>query len=147
MCICLVKFLKVIMKTISKLKKELDKWFSLYIRLRDANEYGMVQCFTCGIVKEYNKGMQCGHFQSRSHLTTRFDEKNCQPQCVGCNMFKQGEQYRFALQLDGKYGAGTAEKLMYLAHRSIKFTRVESQEKISYYKDIVKNLKKEKGIE
>jgi hypothetical protein len=26
------------MKTISKLKKELDKWFSLYIRLRDATE-------------------------------------------------------------------------------------------------------------
>ena len=37
-------------KTISKLKKELDKWFSLYIRLRDANEYGMVQCFTSGRV-------------------------------------------------------------------------------------------------
>jgi hypothetical protein len=29
-------------KTVSKLKKELDKWFSLYIRLREANEYGMV---------------------------------------------------------------------------------------------------------
>ena len=26
-------------KTISKLKKELDKYFSLYIRIRDANEY------------------------------------------------------------------------------------------------------------
>jgi hypothetical protein len=37
------------MKTISKLKKDLDKWFSLYIRLRDATEFeGMVQCFTCG---------------------------------------------------------------------------------------------------
>ena len=84
------------MMSISKLKKELDKWFSLYIRLRDANDFGLVQCFTCGVVKPYNKGMQCGHFQSRSHLSTRFDEVNCQPQCVGCNMFKQGEQYKFA---------------------------------------------------
>ena len=134
------------MMSISKLKKELDKWFSLYIRLRDANDFGLVQCFTCGVVKPYNKGMQCGHFQSRKHLTTRFDERNCQPQCVGCNMFKQGEQYRFALQLDGKYGVGTAEGLMFLAHRSIKFTRVEYKEKISYYKNAVNKLKKEKGI-
>jgi hypothetical protein len=32
--------------TVSKLKKELDKWFSLYIRLREVTEYGMVQCYT-----------------------------------------------------------------------------------------------------
>tara|TARA_R100001594_G_scaffold135352_1_gene177024 strand:- start:229 stop:636 length:408 start_codon:yes stop_codon:yes gene_type:complete len=135
------------MTSISKLKKELDKYFSLYIRLRDSNEYGMVQCFTCGIVKEYNKGMQCGHFQSRSHLATRFDEQNCQPQCVGCNMFKQGEQYKFALQLDGKYGKGTAEELMYLSKTTLKISRVDYEEKISYYKNIVNKLKKEKGIQ
>ncbi len=132
--------------SISKLKKELDKWFSLYIRLRDANDYGLVQCFTCGCIKQYNKGMQCGHFQSRSHLATRFDEQNCQAQCVSCNMFKQGEQYKFSLQLDGKYGEGTAEELMFLAKSSLKITRAEYKEKISYYKNAVNNLKKEKGI-
>ena len=132
------------MKSISKLKKELDKWFSLYIRLRDSNEYGMVQCFTCGCVKHYKKGMQCGHFQSRSHLATRFDEENCQPQCVACNMFKQGEQYKFALHLDSKYGEGTAEELQFLSKQTVKFTRADYEEKISYYKSLVDNLKKEK---
>ena len=135
------------MKTISKLKKELDKWFSLYVRLRDATEEGLVQCFTCGCVKHYKKGMQNGHFQSRSFLSTRFDEENCQPQCVGCNMFKQGEQYKFALGLDSKYGEGTAEELQVLARRITKFTRVDYEEKISYYKSCVDNLKNEKGIE
>jgi len=136
------------MKTISKLKKDLDKWFSLFIRLRNATDHeGLCQCFTCGKVAHYKVGMQCGHFQSRSNLKTRFDEKNCQVQCVGCNMFKQGEQYRFALQLDGKYGEGTAEKLMYLSHQGIRFTRVDYEDKISYYKDLVNKLKKEKGIE
>jgi hypothetical protein len=134
-------------KSISKLKKELDKWFSLYIRLRDATDEGMVQCFTCGKVAHYKVGMQCGHFQSRSNLKTRFDEENCQVQCVGCNMFKQGEQYRFALQLDGKYGEGTAEKLMYLSHQGIRFIRGDYEEKISYYKDLVDKIKKEKRIE
>ena len=135
------------MKSISKLKKELDKWFSLYVRLREATDEGMVQCFTCGKVAHYKVGMQCGHFQSRSNLKTRFDEENCQVQCVGCNMFKQGEQYRFALQLDGKYGEGTAEKLMYLSHQGIRFIRGDYEEKISYYKSCVEKLKKEKGIE
>ena len=135
------------MKTISKLKKELDKWFSLYIRLRDATSEGAVICITCGCVKNYKQGMQNGHFQSRSHLATRFDEQNCQPQCVGCNMFKQGEQYKFSIALDSKYGEGKAQELQFLARTTLKISRVEYEEKISYYKSLVNKLKKEKGIE
>jgi hypothetical protein len=135
------------LKTISKLKKELDKWFSLFVRLNNSNEYGMVQCFTCGCVKHYKKGMQNGHFQSRSFLATRFNEENCQPQCVGCNMFKQGEQFKFAMNLEAKYGEGTAEHLEGLARTTIKISRIDYEEKISYYKSCVDKLKKEKGIE
>ena len=134
------------MKTISKLKKELDKYFSLFIRLRSANEYGMVQCFTCGIVRGYKDGMQNGHFQSRKHMATRFHEDNCQVQCIKCNMYSQGEQYKFGLALDAKYGEGTAEELEYLARTIHKVSRVEYEEQISYYKKLVENLKEEKGI-
>ena len=91
--------------------------------------------------------MQNGHFQSRSFLATRFNEENCQPQCVGCNMFKQGEQYKFALGLDAKYGEGTAEHLEGLARTTIKISRIDYEEKISYYKATVEKLKKKKGIE
>ena len=133
-------------KTISKLKKELDKWFSLFIRLRSANEYGMVQCFTCGIVRGYKDGMQNGHFQSRKHIATRFDEENCQVQCIACNMFRQGEQFKFGMNLDAKYGEGKAEELEYLSRTIHKVSRVEYEEQISYYKKLVENLKEEKGI-
>ena len=135
-------------KTVSKLKKELDKLFSLYIRLREATEYeGLVQCFTSGIVRHYKEGMQNGHFQSRKHLSTRFDEENCQVQCVKCNVYAWGEQYKFALALDSKYGEGIAEELQHLARTTLKISRIEYEEKISYYKTIVDKLKKEKGIE
>jgi hypothetical protein len=134
------------LKSISKLKKELDKWFSLFIRLRNSHN-GLVQCFTCGRIKNYKSGMQNGHFQSRSFLATRFNEENCQPQCVGCNMFKQGEQYKFALRLDAKYGEGKAEELEVLARTTIKISRIDYEEKIGYYKLAVENLKKKKGIE
>tara|TARA_R110000744_G_scaffold139227_1_gene250231 strand:- start:379 stop:789 length:411 start_codon:yes stop_codon:yes gene_type:complete len=134
-------------KTISKLKKDLDKWFSLFIRLRNANEYGMIQCFTCGVVRGYKDGMQNGHFQSRKHLATRFHEDNCQVQCIKCNMFSQGEQYKFGLKLDSKHGEGTAEELEFLARTTLKISRVEYEEKISYYKMLVYKFKSENNIE
>ncbi len=134
------------MKSISKLKKELDKWFSLFIRLRFATKEGLCQCVTCGKVGHYKK-MQCGHFQSRRHHATRWNEKNCAVQCIGCNCFQQGQQYRFSIYLDGRYGEGTAKDLEYLAKQITKITRSDYEENISYYKDVVKKLKKEKGIE
>ena len=134
------------MKSISKLKKELDKWFSLFIRLRQSEE-GLCQCFTCGKVDHY-KRMQNGHFQSRRFMATRYSEDgNCEVQCVACNMFRGGEQYKFALNLDAKYGEGTAEDLESLARTIVKFTRVDYEDKISYYKSTVEKIKKEKGIE
>ena len=135
------------MKSISKLKKELDKFFSLYIRLRDATAEGMVQCYTCGCVKHYKSGMQCGHFQSRRHHSTRWNEHNCQPQCVKCNMFEQGEQWKFGMALNIKYGEGTSKELEFLARTTLKKMRAEYEDDIRYYKAVVENLKKEKGIE
>ena len=133
-------------KTVSKLKKELDKWFSLYIRLREANEYGMVQCFTSGRVYHYKK-IHAGHFMSRRHLATRWCETNVQPQSAADNLFGRGEQFKFSIHLDSKFGEGTAEELQYKSRTTLKISRVEYEEKISYYKSLVDKLKKEKGIE
>jgi hypothetical protein len=133
-------------KSISKLKKELDKWFSLYIRLRESTEEGVCQCFTCTKVDHYKK-MQCGHFQSRRHHSTRWNEQNCQVQCVACNMFRSGEQWKFGLRLDYKYGEGVSEELQTLANTTHKKAKWEYEDDISYYKNFVNNLKKEKGIE
>jgi hypothetical protein len=132
--------------TVSKLKKELDKWFSLYIRLREATDEGLVQCFTCGNVNNYKVGMQNGHFMSRQFMATRYDEQNCQVQCVGCNMFKFGEQFKFSLALDYKYGKGTAEELLHKSRQINKMSSKDFEEKISYYKLIVEKLLKDKGL-
>jgi hypothetical protein len=80
-------------------------------------------------------------------MATRFDEENCQVQCIKCNMFSQGEQFKFGLNLDAKYGEGTAEELEFLARTTLKISRVEYEEQISYYKQLVENLKEDKGIQ
>ena len=62
-------------------------------------------------------------------------------------MFKSGEQYKFSLALDGKYGEGTSEELEMLARGTWKITRAEYEDFSAYYKSAVDKLKKEKGIE
>jgi hypothetical protein len=130
---------------IKTLKTKLDDIFSLYIRLREATDEGLVQCFTCGKVRYFKDRMHCGHFQSRRHISTRFDEQNCQVQCAGCN-WKDGEQFKFSLALDSKYGKGTAEDLLCKAIKTLKIMPHEYKEKISYYKSLVEKLLKEKGL-
>lgn len=134
-------------KTISKLTKELDKYFSLFIRLRNSDEYGNVECFTCEKQGFYKTGMQCGHFQSRKHYSTRWNETNCQVQCVACNMYNQGEQFKFSVNLDNSFGLGTAKGLEVKARKTTKFMRSDYLENISYYKSLVENLIEEKQIQ
>ena len=134
-------------KSISKLKKELDKWFSLFIRTRFATKTGLAKCVTCGKVDHYKK-LQCGHFQSRRFHATRWHDINCQVQCVRCNMFSgTGEQFKFAVYLNSTYGYETAEDLQHLAQLIIKISRIDYEEKIAYYKSLVNKIKKQKGIE
>ena len=90
--------------------KKLDKVFSQFIRRRFAvNEIG--KCITCGKQAHW-KELQAGHFMSRKHYSTRWDEINCQVQCAGCNVFKYGEQYKFSVNLDAKYGQGIAQLVL-----------------------------------
>ena len=62
-------------------------------------------------------------------------------------MFKAGEQYKFSVALDSKYGEGKAEELESLARTIMKVSRIDYEDKISYYGTLVEKLKKEKGIE
>ncbi len=125
--------------TISKLKKKLDVLFSQYIRRKNADHLGRVKCFTCGVEKHW-KEQQAGHFQSRSHHSTRWDEVNVQVQCVKCNMFRQGEQYKFGLYLDDRFGDGTAEELENRAKTIVKLNRVDYEEAIERYKQKINEL-------
>lgn len=116
-----VNYYSDIVKSRKSLVNKADKLFSEYIRRRNANHAGLVSCFTCGKQDEW-KRMDAGHFMSRKHYATRWDEENVQVQCKGCNIFRSGEQYMFGLQLDRKYGPGKAEELMQKSRGLIKLS-------------------------
>lgn len=121
-------------KTLSQLKKELDKYFSLYIRHKYAVN-GIVHCYTCSVSKPV-KEMQNGHWVSRTNLATRFSEDNCRPQCVGCNMFNQGRLDVFTVNLM-KEGIDII-KLQQSKYQVLKVDSIWYQNQIEHYKQKLK---------
>ncbi len=122
----------------SKLVKKLDAVFSQYIRLKDSVD-GYATCFTCG-KKDHWKKLQNGHFQSRKHYATRWDEKNCKVQCAGCNVFRYGEQFLFAKYLDERFYAGLSDELYIKSKQIVKFTNSEIEDMILKYKKLVDSM-------
>lgn len=125
-------------RSLGKLKKDFDSVFSKYVRQRYSKN-GLVQCVTCGVWKKI-KEMQNGHYVSRTYLSTRFDEKNCHPQCVSCNVFKDGNLDEYSLWLIGTYGEGILEELNKKKWESKKYSRLEYEMFIKIYKDKLKKL-------
>ena len=81
---------------------------------------------------------------SRRSYATRWDENNCRPQCMKCNMYSQGEQFLFSKYIDNKYGEGYSEVLMYKSRETVKFSDFELEEMITDYKEKLKDLEKSK---
>lgn len=108
---------------------KLDKVFSEYIRRRYAkNEIS--ECVTCG-KQDHWKNLQAGHFMSRKHYSTRWDEDNVQVQCNACNVFRYGEQYKFSVYL----GPEMSEELHLKSHKIAKFSDIDLMEMIEIYKE------------
>lgn len=129
---------KIKQKSLAKLKIELDRVFSLYIRQKYADPHtGMVKCYTCSTVKHW-KEMQNGHWIPRNNLSTRFSEENCRVQCVGCNMFQKGRPDVFAVNLI-KEGVDIVA-LEQTKYRVFKIDRAWYEERIAYYSKKIESL-------
>ena len=122
----------------SSLVKKLDHEISLYIRLSNSDTNGYVRCVTCSAFKHW-KEMQAGHYISRSHYSTRWNEDNIFPQCVSCNVFKNGNYPVYAEYLDEKFGVDYKKKLRLLGAVTVQVSRQWLEEQIKQYKQL--NLK------
>lgn len=123
-----------------------DKWFSIYIRLRDSDENGIGKCCTCGVMKPI-KQMDCGHFIKRQHMATRYSEMNCAIQCKRCNAFEQGRDLDFEKYLKNRYGEEDIEILKIMKKASFKTSQFLLDLIEKTYKERAQELSKEKGIE
>lgn len=110
-------------------KKELDRVFSIYIRGKFPKE-----CYTC---RKTDVTLQCGHFVSRQYLMTRWEEDNCRPQCVGCNMFGNGKPLDFEERLKEELGEKRVEDMKKSRHQMLKVDIPWYQEQIEHYKNAI----------
>lgn len=125
-------------------KKKLDKVFSEYIRLAEANDNGYCKCVTCGKYYHWTK-IQNGHYMSRRYMATRFSAMNCHPQCMACNVMQHGNIPQYRMYLVKRYGEIEVERLEAAAlTQTRKFSDYEYKELIDYYSKLVKALKQQK---
>jgi hypothetical protein len=125
-------------QTRKSLVTKLDTVFSQYIRRKDAvNE--IATCVTCGKKDHWSK-LQNGHWASRKHYSTRWDEYNCNVQCSGCNVFRAGEIYLYTKYLCSKYGENFPEELYIKSQKSVKFADVDLIEMIEKYNTLLDSL-------
>jgi len=127
--------------TRKKLITKLDTIFSKYIRLRDADQNGYCRCVTCGERYHWKK-IQAGHFISRKHYATRWDENNVHAQCVACNVFRAGEQYKYSLYL----GNDTSLDLLTKSKQSVKFMDFELEEMCKIYNEKIESFDSFEGL-
>ena len=130
-------------KTLRGTTKRAWNVFSKYIRLRDALRTTGTQeeaiCITCEERFPINR-MDAGHFASRRHKRTLFNEKNVHAQCINCNAFLGGEQSLYGKAINKMYGKGTSDKLLVDRWKIKKFTIDELEGIIEKYKEKYKHL-------
>lgn len=124
----LPKAKKVKKKTDAQYKKILWTYFSKFIRNRDKGV-----CFTCGATGLSGHNYHAGHFVPKSvgGLALAFNEENVHGQCYKCNMMLSGNLYIYGKKLGAK-----AEELYAMKQQVVK--NYPFQEKIAYYKNLVK---------
>lgn len=125
-------------KPLPKLKNKLQEVFNEYIRLRDQGR----PCISCGEMKP----LQAGHyFAVKGYDGLRFDEDNVHGECAGCNCFDESHLIHYGVNLEHKIGVEKYielyEKAEHYKREGYKWSRVELEEKISYYKEKIKEWK------
>jgi hypothetical protein len=128
------------MKAVSlpKLKKKAQLVFNEFIRLRDAG----LPCISCN----HFKPLQAGHyFAVSTHDGLRYDEKNCNGECAGCNCFNESHLIGYDINLIDKIGGDEYVALIFRAANykkfGRKFSRGDVEEIIRVYTEKIKLLK------
>jgi len=124
------------MKKLSTLKSDAQKIVNKYIRLRDAKlttgDTIFCKCISCGALKNSDE-IEAGHFRAVSLSSKlRYLEENINAQCTYCNKYQHGNLAYYTIEIDKKWGEGTAEKLLN-DHETKQWKRWELEELIKEF--------------
>jgi hypothetical protein len=112
--------------------EDLDSVFSRYIRIRESNNKGIAECYTCG-KKDQWKYLQCGHYIKRSETLLRWDSRNARPQCINCNCNMHGNIDEYTKNLEIEH-PGITEQLREESREVHKYSREELKQLLIDYR-------------
>jgi len=121
---------KIKHKSTKTLHKKAWDLQSQWVRRSQADENGLVFCYTCGH-KFHWKEMDLGHYIHKDCLD--FDLIGLKPQCTGCNRFRHGNQGIFAEKLIAEFGEEAIAELRARSQVVKKFTVQELEDLITLY--------------
>lgn len=120
--------------SLSALKKSTQILFNRYIRLRDEAD----PCISC---QKAVGPWQAGHYIAQgSSGFLRYNEENCNKQCVTCNLYKHANLIEYRIGLVQKIGRARVEELESYRHETYKYTREELMKIREETKEKIKNL-------
>lgn len=120
---------------ISDLKKEAQKQFNKYIRLRDKG----LPCISCGTMQA--TAWHAGHYWAQGmNGALRYEPLNVHLQCAGCNVWKHGNLLNYRFGLINKIGEDLVDWLDENHGEVKKWNRQELESMISEYKEKIKKL-------
>ncbi len=129
--------------TITSLKKNLGKIFSIYIRMRDClkttgtTTHG--KCCTCG--RDYPIGrLQAGHFIPGREDSILFDPKCVHAQCYRCNIKRQGEWVKYFRFMEKEYGREFIFELMEHSETKCMITLEWIETAAAYYLEKIEEM-------
>ena len=126
---------------LSTVKKRLWKLVSEYIRRKASDDNGYVTCVTCGVVRQWNDDIDCGHFIPKSRGNAiYFVEENLHCQCKRCNLMEGGNFENYYPYMVEMYGIEKVEELTALSRTTVKFSVNDLLEMEAEYKELLENL-------
>lgn len=101
--------------SLKSLRKRVWVQFSIFIRTRDADEFGMVTCVTCPARHPWNSGeIHAGHW---IHGRLDFDERNIHGQCKNDNYYSHTKvNTAYACFMAKTYGHEVMDELRLLSN-------------------------------
>lgn len=145
-------------QSLEQVRQKCLKAFQLLRRLEEADENGYCICISTGERGEY-KGMDGGHFISRSCRATELEHDNVWPQSKYANQYLHGDYHNYRDRLVEKIGIDRVERLEDLrrawqGNQDIPISQedkylLEKKTKAYYsekYKEITKKIKEIKRL-
>lgn len=87
--------------------------------------------------------MDCAHFKNRDNMATRFYLPNLAPACQGCNRFDVSDHIA---NWAAFIGPDKVSELNEISKSLMKWTRIDIDVRIEFYKAEVKKLRKQKHL-